>query len=106
EAGCDFADLFEVKDALKKKGAYSTSVRGGALELVYERDTYRRTTTTTPTAKAKVDAEGLTFKARLPPHGSWSTELTVKAGPDVLGLRRTPPNMARDLERWLDAAPR
>ena len=26
EAGCDFADLFEVKDALKKKGKYSTSI--------------------------------------------------------------------------------
>jgi glycogen debranching enzyme len=106
EAGCDFADLFEVKDALKKKGTYSTSVRGGALELVYERDTYRRTTTITSTAKAKVDAEGLTFKARIPPHGSWSTKLTVKAGPDAPGVRRTPSNMARDLERWLGAAPR
>ena len=104
EAACDFADLFEVKDALKKKGTYSTSVRGGALELVYERDTYRRTTTITSTAKAKVDAEGLTFKARIPPHGSWSTELTVKAGPDAPEVRRTPPNMARDLERWLGAA--
>ena len=26
EAGCDFADLFEVKDALQKKGKYSTRV--------------------------------------------------------------------------------
>ena len=26
EAGCDFADLFEVKDALQKKGTYSTQV--------------------------------------------------------------------------------
>jgi glycogen debranching enzyme len=106
EAGCDFADLFEVKDALKKKGRYSTSVRGGALELVYERDTYRRTTTITSTAKAKVDAEGLTFKARIPPHGSWSTELSVKTGPDAPGVRRAASNMARDLERWLGAAPR
>ena len=106
DAGNDFADLFEVKDALKKKGKYNASVRGGALELAYERDTYRRTTTITTTSKARVDAEGLTFKARIPPQGSWSTELSVKAGPDVFGVRRAAPNMARDLERWLDAAPR
>ena len=28
EAGCDFADLFEVKDALEKKGTYTTQGRG------------------------------------------------------------------------------
>ncbi len=39
--GSDFADLFEVKDALKKKGTYSTRVEGGRLLLGYERDTYR-----------------------------------------------------------------
>src|SRR6185437_8076741 len=31
EAGCDFADLFEVKDALKKKGKYSSTVKKGRL---------------------------------------------------------------------------
>ena len=28
DAGCDFADLFEVKDALEKKGTYSRARRG------------------------------------------------------------------------------
>ena len=28
DAGCDFADLFEVKDALEKKGKYSARVEG------------------------------------------------------------------------------
>src|SRR5690349_24231393 len=33
EAGSDFADLFEVKDALQKKGAYKTTTRDGQLVL-------------------------------------------------------------------------
>ena len=42
EAGSDFADLFEVKDALKKKGTYSTHVEKGRLVLGYERETFAR----------------------------------------------------------------
>jgi glycogen debranching enzyme len=44
EAACDFADLFEVKDALKKQGTYRTKTNGGKLELSYERETYKRAT--------------------------------------------------------------
>ena len=44
DAGCDFADLFEVKDALKKKGRYSNRVERGRLVLGYERETFRRET--------------------------------------------------------------
>ena len=44
EAGSDFADLFEVKDALKKKGNYSTTVEKGRLVLGYERETFARAT--------------------------------------------------------------
>src|SRR6188474_1155909 len=40
DAGCDFADLFEVKDALKKKGKYSERVEGGKLVLAYDRETF------------------------------------------------------------------
>ena len=41
EAGCDFADLFEVKDALEKKGKYYARVDDGRLVLGYERETLR-----------------------------------------------------------------
>ena len=44
DAGCDFADLFEVKDALKKKGTYSTQVGAAKLVLGYERGPFRRAT--------------------------------------------------------------
>ncbi len=106
EAASDFADLFEVKDALKKKGTYSTRVRKGSLELVYERDTFKRTTTISATSPAKIDNEGLTFRARIEPHGSWSTELSVLTGMTAGAPPRRPQNMQRDLERWLETAPR
>jgi len=106
EAASDFADLFEVKDALKKKGTYSTRVRKGSLELVYERDTFNRTTTISATSPAKIDKEGLTFRARIEPHGSWSTELSVLTGMTAGAPPRRPESMRRDLERWLETAPR
>ena len=106
EAASDFADLFEVKDALKKKGTYSARVRSDSLELGYERETFRRTTTISATTRAKIDQEGLTFRIRIPPHGSWSTQLTVAAGLPSAVTGRAPRNMQRDLEKWLEAAPR
>jgi glycogen debranching enzyme len=65
EAASDFADLFEVKDALEKKGRYTTSVEKGKLVLGYERDTYRRLTTISASAPAEVDEKGLTFSVRI-----------------------------------------
>jgi glycogen debranching enzyme len=115
EAGCDFADLFEVKDALAKKGTYSTRVADGQLVLAYERDTYRRTTTVSTTAAAQVDEEGLLFTPRIEPHGSWSTELRVVPAMLGPGGRRLRPraaapdgrrrDMAADLEDWVARAP-
>ena len=39
EAGCDFADLFEVKDALKKKGRYSARAERRRLDARVRRAT-------------------------------------------------------------------
>src|SRR5512132_2322804 len=77
EAGCDFADLFEVKDALKKKGAYSARVKGGKLVLAYDRGTFSRWTVISSSQPARVDKNGLSFKIRVGPHGKWSTELDI-----------------------------
>jgi glycogen debranching enzyme len=105
EAASDFADLFEVKDALTKKGRYSARVKNGVLELGYQRDKFRRTTTVSATNGAKVDENGLTFKVRVQPQGEWSTDLSVVAE-EASAVRRTKANMQRDLERWLVEAPR
>jgi glycogen debranching enzyme len=116
EAASDFADLFEVKDALQKKGRYSTRVENGQLVLGYERETYKRETAISASAPAKLDERGLTFAVHLEPHGQWTTDIDVVTAAGAGGARRRPkyergekqarPNMARSLERWLDEAPR
>ena len=113
EAGCDFADLFEVKDALQKKGAYSARAKGGKLELAYERGTFRRWTVISSSQPARVDKNGLSFKIRIGPHGKWSTQLDVAT--EGLGIEeadrvedpaKSQRQMRKSLERWLDLAPR
>ena len=70
DAGADFADLFEVKDALKKKGTYSAEVADDHVRLVYERETYRRETLISATAPGRYDKDGITFDVHLEPHGA------------------------------------
>jgi glycogen debranching enzyme len=116
DAASDFADLFEVKDALEKKGRYYTRVENGNLVLGYERESFGRQTAISATAPAKVDKKGLTFAVHIEPQGSWTTDLDVVtaagAGGTYVrpkyerGVRRARPNMERSLERWLRDAPR
>ncbi len=117
DAGSDFADLFEVKDALKKLGTYETRVEDGQLHLRYQRETFVRQTRITASAPAKVDKGGLTFKIRIEPHASWTTDLdivTSQADEDATyirpkyerGRKQARPNMERSLDRWIADAPR
>jgi glycogen debranching enzyme len=123
EAGSDFADLFEVKDALAKKGRHHSRVVNGNLVLGYQRETFFRETWICPRSAAKVDENSVTFSVTVPAHGEWSTELDVVAslghldGPSepggsaghparARGHRRTRPDIARGLEKWLSRAPR
>src|SRR4029453_18104108 len=116
DADCDFADLFEVKDALKKKGTYSTRLEGGRLVLAYQRDTFARSTLISSSQPCAIDEHGLTFELKLGAHGSWQTGLDVVTavlgardggdeGPSLAWQARRPPtNMAHNLARWVDAA--
>jgi glycogen debranching enzyme len=118
EADCDFADLFEVKDALKKKGSYSRRLEDGRLVLAYQRDTFARSTAISSSQPCAVDEHGLTFELKLGPHGGWKTDLEVVTavlgagrggdeGPTLAWQARRPrTNMAHNLARWLDEAPR
>jgi glycogen debranching enzyme len=116
EAGSDFADLFEVKDALEKKGSYSARVLKRQLVLGYRRETYERVTAISASAPAQIDEGGLTFAVRIEPHGEWTTDLDVVTAVGAggrrvrpkyeRGERRARPNMERSLERWLADAPR
>jgi glycogen debranching enzyme len=116
EAASDFADLFEVKDALEKKGTYSARVEDGQLLLGYERETFGRAAIISASTPAELDANGLTFTLKIEPHGVWATELQVITAA-LLGSRgwrragdverlRSRPSMERSLHRWLADAPR
>ena len=84
DAGCDFADLFEVKDALEKKGKYYTQVDAGSLLLGYERETFRRETVITTSESAHVDDTGFTFDVTIEPHGDWSADVRHRHHDDRL----------------------
>ena len=72
EAASDFADLFEVKDALKKKGEYYTRVDDGRLVLGYRRETYVRETW--------ISATGGLRRGRARPHVHASTWSRTASG--------------------------
>ncbi|GGK42044.1 amylo-alpha-1,6-glucosidase [Pilimelia terevasa] len=114
EAGSDFADLFEIKDARPKVGDYYTRTRDGRLVLGYERDTFRREVEISTSEPALVAGDSLTFEVRLEPHGEWSTELDVVPrmlradGQPVVAVDRPVrgvERMRQDLSEWQAGAP-
>jgi glycogen debranching enzyme len=116
EADSDFADLFEIKDAVGKKGKYYHRVEDGQLLLGYSREQFARETKISASAPSQVDEHGLTFVLRLEPHASWTTDLDVVTARIGWGERlqqpkygrdrgTAKPNMQRSLEKWLDDAP-
>ena len=110
EIGCDFADLFEVKDALAKKGEFYQKVQDRRLVLGYRRESFVRETligSTTPVTEETVDK--LVFRITLQPKSCWNTKFHVTPmtsestqGPVVLGSGNT---TRRDLKQWLEQAP-
>jgi glycogen debranching enzyme len=131
EVGADFADLFEVKDKLAKKGELYREIDGGRLTLGYRRDQFRRETHITCTAAAEVDEDGLSIAIRVGPGVLWSTDFDVvpareyeassaalmarQASPDLTGVRVGAVTFSEDsfrqdltenLRQWIDAAPK
>ena len=116
DTGCDFADLFEVKDALTKKGEYYTRVAKNQLLLGYRRERFVRETAISTSSDCAVDEHGLTFKMHIKPHGSWATELHVNTalgafGKEIVEHGRhngagTHRSMKQSVEKWVEEAPR
>jgi glycogen debranching enzyme len=116
EAGSDFADLFDVKNAQPKKGAYLNRVEGGQLVLGYQRETFHRETVIHASEPTEVDEHGLSFSVRIEPQQEWTTQLQVRPtfrsrGRPVLVVSgqpgdRTGRDMAADLDRWRSEAPK
>ena len=117
DAAADFADLFEVKDALSKRGEHFSRVDEGRLVLGYRRDGFVRETWITASApEAELEEDGLRFRLRLDAQDEWTTCLDVLTGVHAFGTEsrrvkyghgdsRARPNMSVTLEEWLDAAP-
>jgi glycogen debranching enzyme len=117
EAASDFADLFEVKDALKKKGKYANRIDGNDLLLRYERDTFVRETRVCASAPCQPKEDSLSFSVHLAPKEQWSVELDVRVGTgstisfaEEFGAKKggggNQPKLARGFDKWMAKAPR
>ena len=78
DAGSDFADLFEVKDALDKKGDAYHRIEEDTLVLGYRRDDFVRETRIRASQDAAIDENGFTFCVNVEPHAEWNTCVFVQ----------------------------
>ena len=115
EADADFADLFEVKNELAKKGEHYRKFEGGILILGYRREQFRRETRVTSNVDADHDEKGLRYRIRLAPNSEWSVDLDVAAvrkyeaaipkAPAVMP-KTGRPDLGENLRQWMTDAPR
>ena len=80
DVAADFADLFEVKDALAKKGELYRKVEGAHLTLGYRREEFQRETVISSSTPAEIHEDGLRFHLHLEPQSSWTTSLECLRG--------------------------
>ncbi len=112
EAGADFADLFEVKDALQKQGETYSEVRNGELVLGYRREGFVREVLIGSSAPVEIEGSALVFRVTVPARSSWSTCLEVRPVAEHVcrvkyrhGEETPKPNIGESLEQWLQQAP-
>ena len=115
EADSDFADLFEVKDKLEKKGTFHRRVEEGTLVLAYKRDSMTVETRLSSTQPGEVTEQGFRFPVKLGSHEQWSTTFEVEArnrGAVASATSRrgradaTRPELAESLRGMIQQAPR
>jgi glycogen debranching enzyme len=115
DVGSDFADLFEVKDALAKVGKYYVRAEPRRLLLGYERESFRRETEISTTGPVQVTEQALIFSVSIEGHAEWSTDLRVvprMTRPDgrplmsVSRAGRDSRDMVENLREWITDAPR
>ncbi|HKP95009.1 MAG TPA: glycogen debranching N-terminal domain-containing protein [Fibrobacteria bacterium] len=115
--GSDFADLFEVKDALAKKGELYQRTDEGVLVLGYRREKFVRETRIESDPPYSLGDGKIVFKAHIGPHGEWKAALNVIAvegGAAARAIRpkyksteaEARPNVGGTLKDWLDRAPK
>jgi glycogen debranching enzyme len=77
EADADFADLFEVKDKLEKRGELYSEARGDSLVLGYKREKFCRETRIFSDQPGTVSENAFVFRVRLAPHGEWTVRFDM-----------------------------
>jgi glycogen debranching enzyme len=111
EIAADFADLFEVKDALEKKGELYREIRNRQLVLGYRREQFIRETVISSSVRVTdIDSSGAVFRFTLQPKSRWSAKLNVIP---VTGTKAYEPKfstgagtaMRRNLKEWVEQAP-
>ena len=119
DAAADFADLFEVKDHLRKKGELYQRIQDETLVLGYARDTYVRETAISSSQPANLDQHGFSYAVHLGPHEEWQTTIDVRipTAAELLseedGAKPAsgipsggPSRRAKDLRSWMITAPK
>jgi glycogen debranching enzyme len=109
----DFADLFEVKDELTKRGELYRHRTPHGITLGYVRDDgpggpFRRETYIRASDAYFTDGS-LTFRVRLAPREAWRQTVSVSVGTareEPVPQRVHRPDMPASLEEWLAAAPK
>jgi glycogen debranching enzyme len=104
DAAADFADLFEVKDKLEKKGELYAKATGDRLTLGYKRDRFVRETYITASQKGEVNDKGFRFHIHLEPRSSWTVSLDVQASNRATRVGET--RTKADVDAWVARAPR
>jgi glycogen debranching enzyme len=111
DAAADFADLFEVKDALQKKGELYTELRERHLVLGYRRADFLRETIISSSIPAnEVDLKGAVFRFSLKAKSKWNVKLNITP---VTGATKHQPTFStaagnatrRNLKKWITEAP-
>jgi glycogen debranching enzyme len=116
-AGTDFADVFEVKDAVVRERDIRREARDGGLVLAYRNGDFARETRIRAPDGWEVDDEGFHIRLRLGPHEQRSMSFDLRPHAEQPGFRsprhiparsfeETRAEMRRDLGTWLADAPR
>jgi len=108
DAAADFADLFEVKDKLDKKGELYSKLTNGTLTLGYQREGFLRETRITPNPKGDMRKDGVSFRVHLPPRSRWTVSFEVQTSARIGEPEGGPAQSLsqKEVDEWVASAPR
>ncbi|HEV2012945.1 MAG TPA: glycogen debranching N-terminal domain-containing protein [Candidatus Dormibacteraeota bacterium] len=114
EYATDFADVFEVKDRIPKRGQLHTELGPSQVTLIYTRDQYRRGTVIEFSETFSVGPERAHLELHLEPRGQWQTCIDVVPERDgelnrlehgERSFGNPKPDMPTTFEQWMAQAP-